>query len=64
MAKPATPRLAWSILVIFLLASMGACASKSKLRPKVQPDPRRFPNSMAFDGLAVAVVPFDGLRDV
>lgn len=64
MVKSVKPRLAWSILVVFLLASMGACASKSKLRPKVQPDPRRFPNSMAFDGLAVAVVPFDGLRDV
>jgi len=64
MVKSAKPCLAWSILVLFLIASLGACASKSKLRPKVQPDPRRFPNSLVFDGLAVAVVPFDGLRDV
>ncbi|MFW6122704.1 MAG: hypothetical protein ACOC6L_00535 [Thermodesulfobacteriota bacterium] len=64
MVKSAKPYLAWSILVVFLLASLGACASKSKLRPKVQPDPRRFPHSLVFDGLAIAVVPFDGLRDV
>jgi len=64
MVKLAKSYLAWSILVVFLLASLGACASKSKLRPKVQPDPRRFPHSLVFDGLSVAVVPFDGLRDV
>lgn len=64
MVKLAKPLIAWSILVLLLLASVSACASKSKIRPKVQPDPRRFPNSLVFDGLAVAVVPFDGLRDV
>ncbi len=64
MVKLRKPHLAWAALIVFLLASLMACASKSKLRPKVQPDPRRFPNSLVFEGLAVAVVPFDGLRDV
>lgn len=64
MVKLAKPRLAWSVLMVFLLAFLPACASKSKLRPKVQPDPRRFPNSLVVDGLAVAVVPFNGLVDV
>jgi hypothetical protein len=64
MVKKAKLHLAWSVLLVFLLASLIACASKSKLRPKVQPDPRRFPNSMVFEGLAIAVVPFDGLLDV
>lgn len=64
MEKLRKPHLAWSALIVFLLAALMACASKAKLRPKVQPDPRRFPNSLVFDGLGVAVVPFDGLRDV
>ncbi len=64
MVKLVKPRLAWSVLLVFLLASLMACASKPKLRPKVQPDPRRFPNSLVFEGVAVAVVPFDGLVDV
>jgi hypothetical protein len=64
MIKPAKSRLAWSALIVFLLASLMACASRSKLRPKVQPEPSRFPHSLVVDGLGVAVVPFDGLRDV
>jgi hypothetical protein len=64
MVKPARPRLAIAVLVAFLAVTLLACASKSKLRPKVQPDPRRFPNSLVVDGLAIAVVPFDGQRDV
>jgi hypothetical protein len=64
MVKLIKPLLAWSVLVALLLAALVACASKTKLRPKVQPDPRRFPNCLVFDGLAVAVVPFDGQRDV
>ncbi|MEJ2070417.1 MAG: hypothetical protein P8X58_08425 [Syntrophobacterales bacterium] len=60
----AKSRLAWSVLIAFLAVSFLACASRSKLRPRVQPDPRRFPNSLVLDGLALAVVPFDGQRDV
>jgi hypothetical protein len=64
MERLTKPRLAWSVLFVFVLASFLACASKSKLRPKVQPDPRQFPNSVVYEGLAIAVVPFDGQRDV
>lgn len=64
MIKLAKLRLVWVVLIAFLAASFLACASKSKLRPRVQPDPRRFPHSLVFDGLALAVVPFDGQRDV
>ena len=60
----ATPVLAWPLLLLFLMASLLACASRSQLRPKVQPDPRQFPNSVVYEGLAIAVVPFDGQRDV
>jgi hypothetical protein len=64
LVRLATPRVAWLVLMLFLAASCLACASKSKLRPKVQPDPRQFPNSVVYEGLAIAVVPFDGQRDV
>ena len=64
MVKLARVRLAWSVLIVCLAAFFLACASKSQLRPKVQPDPRRFPYSLMVDGLAIAVVPFDGQRDV
>lgn len=64
MIKLAKFRLVWVVLIAFLAVSLLACASKSKLRPRVQPDPRRFPHSLVFDGLALAVVPFDGQRDV
>ena len=64
MAQLVARRLAWGVLVAFLVASFLGCASRSQLRPKVLPDPRMFPNSLVFEGLAMAVVPFDGQRDV
>lgn len=64
LRRLATPKAAWPVLLIFLAAAFLACGSKSKLRPRVQPDPRQFPNSLEYEGLVIAVVPFDGQRDV
>jgi hypothetical protein len=41
-----------------------ACAAKTKLRPQVLTHPSRFPHSLGSQGVVVAVVPFDGQRDV
>ena len=64
MIKLVKSRLTRLVLIVFLSVSLMACASRSKLRPRIQPDPRRFPNSLEVDGLALAVIPFDGQRDV
>jgi hypothetical protein len=60
MIKPAVPRWTWLILAVCL----AACASKAGLRPQVQASPSQFPFSVNDQGLAIAVVPFDGSRDV
>ncbi len=64
MANLAKPRMAWPVLAALLAAAFLGCASKAQLRPKVQNHPSQFPHSLNFKGLAIAVVPFDGLRDV
>jgi hypothetical protein len=64
MVKLVKPRVVWLIFVAFLATSLLACASRSQLRPKVQAYPSQFPYSVDFKGLAIAVVPFDGQRDV
>jgi hypothetical protein len=56
--------VAWPILTVFLASSLLACASRSQLRPHVQASPNQFPYSVNVKGLAIAVVPFDGRRDV
>jgi len=50
--------------MIFFAVTCLACAGKRPLRPKAQIAPQQYPNFRDFDGLAVAVVPFDGTRDV
>jgi hypothetical protein len=64
MLKLVKLRVAWPILTIFLATSLLACASRTQLRPKVQAYPSQFPYSVNYQGLAIAVVPFDGRRDV
>jgi hypothetical protein len=64
MAKQVKLRVIWPSLAVFLAVSLLACASRYQLRPKVQSYPSQFPYSVNFKGLAIAVVPFDGLRDV
>jgi hypothetical protein len=64
MVKLVKPQGAWLVVTAFLAASLLACASRSPLRPQVQAYPNQFPYSVNFEGLAIAVVPFDGLRDV
>ncbi len=64
MVKLIKPRGAWLMVAVFLAASLLACASRSPLRPQVQANPNQFPYSVNFEGLAIAVVPFDGRRDV
>jgi hypothetical protein len=64
MAKQFKWRVIWPIFAVVLTASLLACASRPQLRPKVQAYPSQFPYSVNFKGLAIAVVPFDGVRDV
>jgi hypothetical protein len=64
MVKAVKLRGAWLALAAFLAAFLPACAAKAPLRPQVQAYPGQFPYSVNFKGLAVAVVPFDGRRDV
>jgi hypothetical protein len=47
-----------------LAVALTACARKAVLRPQVQPSPSQFPFFVDHQGLAIAVVPFDGRRDV
>lgn len=62
--KLAAIRWAAPFVAVLLLASLLACAAKTKLRPQVLIHPSRFPHSLASQGVVVAVVPFDGVRDV
>lgn len=62
--KMATPRWAGAFLAALLAASLLACAARTPLRPRVQTHPSRFPHSLGSQGVVVAVVPFDGRRDV
>jgi hypothetical protein len=64
MVKLAMTRLIWVFLAVSLAVSVLACASRSTLRPRLQASPSQFPYSVNFKGLAIAVVPFDGRRDV
>ena len=64
MLELAKPRWTWTVLAAFLAASLLACAPKPVLRPRVQSYPSQFPYSVNVRGVAVAVVPFDGLRGV
>lgn len=64
MGKLATPRVAWPVLMIFFLVSCLACAANPSPRPKVQVSPQQYPHFQDLEGVAVAVVPFDGWRDV
>jgi hypothetical protein len=64
MVKLAKPWVAWLFLAAGLAVFGLACASRSTLRPHVQVNPNQFPHAANFKGLAIAVVPFDGLRDV
>jgi hypothetical protein len=64
MVNPVKLRLVWPILAVFLATFLLACASRPQLHPKVQAYPSQFPYSVNFKGLAIAVVPFDGVRDV
>ncbi|MFZ2087917.1 MAG: hypothetical protein WAU47_05025, partial [Desulfobaccales bacterium] len=53
----------WPVLAFFL-ASFLACAPRVQLKPKIQSYPGQFPYSLNSRGVAIAVVPFDGFRDV
>ena len=64
MVKLVKTHWAWPVLAAFLAATLPACAPKPMLRPKVQSYPSQFPYNVNVKGLAIAVVPFDGLRDV
>ncbi len=64
MAKVARSRVVWPLVAVLLAAFFPACASRPALRPQVQAYPSQFPHSVNFKGLAIAVVPFDGQRDV
>jgi hypothetical protein len=64
MAKQVKTWVIWPTLATLIAASLLACASRSQLTPKVQAYPSQFPNSVNFKGLAIAVVPFEGGRDV
>jgi|WetSurMetagenome_2_1015567.scaffolds.fasta_scaffold22137_4 hypothetical protein len=64
MVKLATQRCICSILAVFLGAGLPACATRPLLRPVVQSHPGQFPFNVQVKGLAIAVVPFDGWRDV
>ena len=64
MKRMVTPRVAWPVLMIFLVVTCLACAANRHPRPKAQITPQQYPNFKDFDGLGVAVVPFDGTQDV
>jgi len=64
MLKLAKPWWAWTVLAVFLAAFVTACAPKTLPNPKVQSLPSQFPYNVNDKGLAIAVVPFDGQRDV
>jgi hypothetical protein len=64
MVKMSILRSAWPLVAALLAASLLACAPKTKLRPQVLTHPSRFPHSLGSQGVVVAVVPFDGRRDV
>jgi hypothetical protein len=53
----------WPIFA-FLAASFLSCAPRVQLKPKIQSYPGQFPHSLNSRGVAIAVVPFDGFRDV
>jgi hypothetical protein len=62
-------KLAKKFLVVTMAALLSAsaflaCAPRTQLRPKVQSFPGQFPYSLNSRGVAIAVVPFDGFRDV
>ena len=64
MRRLATLRVAWPVLMIFLTVTCLACAANRRPHPKAQIIPHKYPNFADFAGLAIAVVPFDGTRDV
>lgn len=62
-------KLAKRFIVVTMAALLSAsaflaCAPRTQLRPKVQSYPGQFPYSVNSRGVAIAVVPFDGLLDV
>jgi len=50
--------------MIFLAVTCLACAANRRARPKAQIVPQQYSNFKDIGGLAIAVVPFDGMRDV
>ncbi len=64
MLNKPNPRFIRPLFIWLLLVCCLACAGKTQLRPRVQSHPNCFPFSLTSQGVVMAVVPFDGRRDV
>lgn len=61
IARSIRLRLEWAALAMVLATCLVSCATNPP-RPKVQLAPNLYANSQSFDGVTIAVVPFDGQR--